>query len=104
GKRGGWVLKLYEHSLSLTLFALFLISFALHAVGGAAEYSAQQRQHGEAGVTTLEYLRTSQWFESLQNWQSEFFSIGMMVVLSVFLRERGSPESKPVAMPHLENS
>jgi hypothetical protein len=49
----------------------------------------------------LEYLGTSRfWFESFQNWQSEFFSIGAVVVLSIFLRQQGSPESKPVASPH----
>lgn len=102
-KRGGWILKVYENSLCLALFALFLISFLLHAVGGAGAYNHQQLQHGGELVTTLGYMGTSQfWFESLQNWQSEFFSIGMMVVLSIVLRQRGSPESKPVAMRHGE--
>lgn len=103
-QHGGWILKVYENSLSLALFALFLISFFLHAVGGAGAYNHQQIQHGGEMVTTLGYMATSQfWFESLQNWQSEFFSIGMMVVLSIVLRQRGSPESKPVAMPHAES-
>jgi hypothetical protein len=103
-KRGGWILKIYENSLSLALFSLFLISFFLHAVGGAGAYNHQQLQHGGETVTTLGYMITSQfWFESLQNWQSEFFSIGMMVVLSIVLRQRGSPESKPVAMAHAES-
>lgn len=103
-KRGGWILKVYENSLCLALFTLFLISFFLHAVGGAGAYNHQQLQHGGGQlVTTLGYMATSQfWFESLQNWQSEFFSIGMMVVLSIVLRQRGSPESKPVAMAHGE--
>jgi hypothetical protein len=102
-KRGGWVLKVYENSLCLALFALFLISFLLHAVGGAGAYNHQQLQHGGETVTALGYMATSQfWFESLQNWQSEFFSIGVMVVLSIVLRQRGSPESKPVAMAHAE--
>ena len=102
-RTGGLRLTLYEHSLSLTLFSLFLISFALHAAGGAVDYSEQQLAHGGHAVSTLEYLTTARfWFESLQNWQSEFLSIGVMVVLAIFLRERGSPESKPVAMPHYE--
>jgi hypothetical protein len=102
-RRGGWVLKIYEHSLTLALFLLFLISFALHAASGAREYSDQQLQHGGSPVTLVEYTANSQfWFESLQNWQSEFFSIGMMVVLSIFLRQKGSPESKPVDAPHRE--
>jgi hypothetical protein len=100
-KRGGWALKIYERSLGLAFFGLFALSFALHAVGGAASYSEEQIQHGKSGVTALEYLTTSRfWFESLQNWQSEFLAIGAMVVLSIFLRQRGSPESKPVDAPH----
>jgi hypothetical protein len=103
-KRGGFVLKLYENSLSLALLALFILSFFLHAVGGAGAYNDQQRLHGGELVSTMEYIATAQfWFESLQNWQSEFFSIGMMVVLSIVLRQRGSPESKPVAMSHNES-
>jgi hypothetical protein len=103
-RRGGWILKLYENSLSLALLTLFLASFILHAKGGAGAYSQQQLLHGGKTVSMLEYMGTAQfWFESLQNWQSEFFSIGLMVVLSIVLRQRGSPESKPVAMPHGKN-
>jgi hypothetical protein len=101
--QGGWVLRLYEHSLTIALFLLFVLSFLLHAAGGAREYSAEQLEHGEQAVSMLEYLGTSRfWFESFQNWQSEFLSVGAVVVLSVFLRQRGSPESKPVAAPHGE--
>src|SRR4051812_38863399 len=94
---GGFVGRIYEHSLSLALLGLFVISFALHVVTGAAAYSEEQRAHGETAVSAMEYLTTPQlWFESFQNWQSEFMSIGALVVLSVFLRQKGSPESKPV--------
>jgi hypothetical protein len=99
-RRGGVVLKLYENSLSLALFLLFVISFVLHAMGGAREYSEQEIAHGGQAVTVLQYMVTAQfWFESLQNWQSEFFSIAVLVVLSIFLRQKGSPESKPVDSP-----
>jgi hypothetical protein len=102
-RRGGLVLKLYEHSLSAVLFLLFILSFLLHAAGGAREYSQEQLLHGGEPVSMLGYLATSQfWFESFQNWQSEFLSIAVIVVLSIFLRERGSPESKPVAASHQE--
>jgi hypothetical protein len=102
-RKGGVVLKIYEHSLTLALLLLFLISFVLHALSGAREYSTQQLEHGGDAVTLVQYIGNAQfWFESLQNWQSEFFSIGMMVVLSIFLRQRGSPESKPVDSPHHE--
>lgn len=102
-RKGGLILKLYEHSLTLALLLLFAISFALHAISGAWAHSQQELEHGGEPVTVFQYLGTAQfWFESLQNWQSEFFSIGMMVVLSIFLRQRGSPESKPVDSPHSE--
>lgn len=103
-RRGGFVLKLYENSLSLVFLVLFLASFILHGVGGAAEYNHQQRAHGiTSSVSTLEYMETSRfWFESFQNWQSEFLSVFAMVVFSIFLRQRGSPESKPVDAPHSE--
>lgn len=102
-RKGGWILKLYENSLSITLLLLFVISFLLHAYGGAKEYSEEQATHNAPQVSTIEYIGTSRfWFESLQNWQSEFFSMGAMVVLSVFLRQKGSPESKPVDSPHGE--
>jgi len=85
------------------LLLLFAISFALHALGGAREHSRQELAHGGQAVTVLQYVGTAQfWYESLQNWQSEFFSIGVMVVLSIFLRQRGSPESKPADSPHHE--
>lgn len=100
-RRGGVALRLYEHSLTLAFVALFLLSFALHAAGGAADYNEEQELHGESLVTTLQYLSTSRfWFESFQNWQSEFLAVGSIVALSIFLRQRGSPESKPVAAPH----
>ena len=99
--RGGWVLRIYENSLSLAFIVLFLVSFWLHAVGGAGEYSADQIAHGEAPVGVLGYLGTARfWFESFQNWQSEFLSLAAMVWLSIYLRQRGSPESKPVDAPH----
>jgi len=101
-RKGGIVLTIYEHSLSLAFLLLFLGSFFLHAVGGAGEYNDDQKAHGRSErVTTLEYMSTSRfWFESLQNWQSEFLAVGSMVVLTIFLRERGSKESKPVDAAH----
>jgi uncharacterized protein DUF6766 len=101
--RGGWVLRLYENSLSLTFLLLFLISFGLHAAGGTSLYNEQQLEHGAGAVTIAQYMTTSQfWFESFQNWQSEFLSLTAIVVLSIYLRQRGSPESKPVDAPHCQ--
>jgi hypothetical protein len=87
----------YAHSLGLALLALFLGSFFLHAAGGAEAYNEDSVQHGRPTVTVVEYMTTSQfWFESFQNWQSEFLAVGTLIVLSIYLRERGSQQSKPV--------
>jgi hypothetical protein len=100
-RRGGWVLRFYENSLSIVLLALFAVAFGGHLVTGAHAYSAEQVAHGERGVSPLGYLFRSQfWFESLQNWQSEFLAVGSLVILSVYLRQRGSTESKPVHVAH----
>jgi hypothetical protein len=100
-RRGGWVLRLYENSLSTTFLLLFLVSFLLHAIGGAKLYNDELAAHGGEPIALPEYMMTSQfWFESFQNWQSEFLSLVAMVVLSIYLRQRGSPESKPVDAPH----
>jgi hypothetical protein len=103
-RKGGIIMRLYSHSLSICFAIMFLISFALHAAAGARQYSDEQRQHGQPPVTMMQYMGTSQfWFESMQNWQSEFLSLAAMVYLSVYLRQKGSPESKPVATPHDES-
>ena len=100
-RRGGLILTLYENSLFFAFALLFLLSMLFHAIGGAGQYSEEQIEHGGSGVSVLEFFGTSQfWYESLQNWQSEFLAVGAIVILSVFLRQRGSPESKPVAMPN----
>jgi hypothetical protein len=102
-RRGGLALAIYSHSLSIALFGLFALSFVLHALGGMMAHNSDARQHGEASVGLFEYIQTSRfWFESFQNWQSEFLSIGMMIVLAIFLRQKGSPESKPVDTPHAD--
>jgi hypothetical protein len=102
-KRGGWVLTLYENSLGVAFTLLFLISIAMHAVGGLAEFNNEQVSHGEQAVTLARYVASSRfWFESFQNWQSEFLAILSMVCLSIWLRQRGSPESKPVDAAHDE--
>lgn len=97
-RRGGFLLKIYENSLSIALFSLFAASFILHAYGGMIEYNEDQKRHGQSEqISTIGYMKTSRfWFESFQNWQSEFLSIGAMIVLTIFLRQKGSPESKPV--------
>ena len=92
---------LRDNSLSITMFGLFVVFVTAQSVAGLFGYNSTQMEHGEAPVSALQYLGTSRmWFESFQNWQSEFLAIGAMVVLSIYLRQRGSPESKLVAAPH----
>ncbi len=102
-RKGGWILAIYEQSLSIAFIVLFLASFWIHALGGARARSVEAALHGGEAVPVSEYLATPQfWFESFQNWQSEFLSLVAMVVLSIWLRQRGSPESKPVDAPHAQ--
>jgi len=101
--RGGLAMRLYSHSLSLTLGALFAVSFALHAVGGQLAHNEEAALHGQPPVSLWAFVTGSTfWFQSLQNWQSEFLSVAVLIVLSIFLRERGSPQSKPVEAPNSE--
>lgn len=86
---------MYAHSLGLSLAALFVLSFAAHLVGSAEHARELAAQHGEPAQSLVRHLAGAEfWFESFQNWQSEFLSTAVLVVLSIFLRERGSPESK----------
>lgn len=100
-RRGGLALAVYQRSLSIGFFVLFGLSFLLHAITGARAFSAEEIEHGSQAVSTWHYLQRSQfWFESLQNWQSEFLAVASIVALTIFLRQHGSPESKPVHAPH----
>ena len=104
-RKGGVILTLYEHSLAIAFFVLFFASWALHAVGGVKAFNEEQLQHGQAAISVWRYACSSQfWFESMQNWQSEFIAVAAIVGLSIFLRQRGSAESKPVAEPHRHTS
>ncbi|RLJ32541.1 hypothetical protein CLU97_2000 [Chryseobacterium sp. 7] len=102
-KKGGIWLKLYKHSLSLAFAVLFLGSFILHFYGSFTYFNDEQMMKNKPVVTVLQYISESRfWFESFQNWQSEFLAVASLVLLSIWLREKGSPESKPVDMPHDE--
>jgi hypothetical protein len=99
--RGGLLLKLYSHSLSIALVTLFLASFWLHLAGSTRRMNEEALQHRQPTQTMADTLAEPEfWYESFQNWQSEFLSIAVLLVLGIYLRERGSPESKPVAAPH----
>lgn len=100
-RAGGVARALYSRSLGVTLFVLFAISFALHWLNSARKAVGDARMHGEPIPSAAAWLGDAQfWFESFQNWQSEFLSTAVLVVLAIFLRERGSPESKPVGAPN----
>lgn len=102
-RQGGWVLSLYKNSLSLVFTLFFLLSFLLHWRGSQKDYNQEQALKGEPQETMVQYLGNSKlWFESFQNWQSEFLSVFAIVIFSVFLRQKGSAQSKPVDAPHGE--
>jgi hypothetical protein len=102
---------LRENGLSLVLGALFLLILVGHGVAGHRENNEDRREHGRETIGFAAYLRSGHFLESVfenweseffQNWQSEFLAVLAIVVLSIFLREKRSPESKPVAAPHSE--
>jgi len=102
-KKGGFWLAIYKHSLSIAFGILFLLSFGLHFYGSWKDHNVDQQIKGQSAVTAGEYIFEPRfWFESFQNWQSEFLAVFSVVILSIWLREKGSPESKPVDMAHDE--
>ena len=100
-KKGGIILYVYKHSICYAFTLLFILSFLLHWYGSLKDYNEEQILNNKPTETAMQYLSNSRlWFESFQNWESEFLSVFAIVVLSVFLREQGSPQSKPVDAPH----
>jgi hypothetical protein len=98
---GGWRTAVYSNSLVLVMATIWLLSWFGQSVTGWSEYNSDQLTHDQPTVNWLGYLGTADFWEStLQNWQSEFLAVGSMAVLSIYLRQRGSPESKPVGAPH----
>jgi hypothetical protein len=102
-KKGGIWLAIYKHSLCYAFTILFIFSFVLHWQGSLKDYNEEQQLKHQPKESSIEYLGNSRlWFESFQNWQSEFLSIFAVVILSVFLREHQSAQSKPVDAPNNE--
>lgn len=102
-RKGGWVLKVYKHSLTIALLTLFILSFILHFYGSLKDENDQLAQKGLPPESFSQYIAEPRfWFESFQNWQSEFLSVFTIVVLSIYLRQKGSSQSKPVDAPHDE--
>jgi hypothetical protein len=102
-KARGLKRRLYENSLLITMTAIFFATWAGQSLNNWRVFTDEQRQHSEAATSWGSYLLTSDfWEKTLQNWQSEFLAVGVMVVFTIYLRQRGSPESKPVGAPHDE--
>jgi hypothetical protein len=98
---GGVRTALYSNSLLIAMAIIFLGSWFAQSVTGWTDFNAQQVDHGADKVSWLSYIGSATFWEStLQNWQSEFLAVGSFAVLAIFLRQRGSPESKPVGAPH----
>jgi len=102
-RTGGWRTALFSRSLGLLMGALFLLTWAASSVAGWAAYNSEQLGERQDPVPWLGYLGEADfWNRSFQNWQSEMLAVGSMAVFSVYLRQRGSPESKPVGVAHAD--
>jgi len=98
---GGWRTALFSRSLGIVMGAIFLACWAVQSIAGWAAYNAEQLAEHEDPVGWVGYLGEAEfWNRTFQNWQSEMLAVGSMAVLSIYLRQRGSPESKPVGAPH----
>ena len=95
--------RLYENSLLIAMTAIFFATWFAQSLNNWRVFNDEQREHSEAAVSWGRYLLDPDfWEKTLQNWQSEFLAVGVMVVFTIYLRQRGSPESKPVGAPHDE--
>lgn len=102
-KKGGWILKLYSNSLSIAFFILFFLSWWMHFYGSWQDHNVEQALKHKSAESMMEFVMQPRfWFETFQNWQSEFLSVLSIVFLTIYLRQKGSPESKPVDAPHME--
>jgi hypothetical protein len=98
---GGLLRALYENSLLLAMSAIWVASWFAQSLTGRVEYNAEQVEHHQPAVSWLQYVGSGDfWQRTLENWQSEFLAVGSMAIFAVYLRQRGSPESKPVGAPH----
>jgi hypothetical protein len=100
-KKGGIWLRLYSNSLSIAFALLFIISFVFHLYGSLKDFNQEELIQGRSPVGVAEYLAQARfWFESFQNWQSEFLAVFSIVVLTIWFRQKGSAQSKPVDSPY----
>jgi len=99
--RAGWRRSVYENSLVLAMTAIFLLSWGGQSLNNWRAANDERREHDQGALSWGEYVRNADfWERSLENWQSEFLAVGTMAVFTIYLRQRGSPESKPVGAPH----
>jgi len=100
-KRPGLPRLVFSNSLLLVMGAIFTLSWLAQSLAGTVVFNSDQAEHGQPPIAWAEYIVTSDfWNRTLQNWQSEFLAVGAMIAFSIFLRQRGSSESKPVGVPH----
>ncbi|MET0887217.1 MAG: DUF6766 family protein [Mycetocola sp.] len=100
-RAGGWRQVVYSNSLLLVMGTIFLLSWFAQSVGGVTVANEENAQHGLPTETWFDYVVSPDfWNRTLQNWQSEFLAVGAMVAFAIYLRQRGSSESKPVGTPH----
>jgi hypothetical protein len=104
-KAGGWRQVLYSNSLLIVMGAIFVLSWFAQSLAGMVVHNQDQLQHDQPAVDWLGYIASPDfWNRTLQNWQSEFLAVGSMIAFSIYLRQRGSPQSKPVGTPHEETA
>ncbi len=100
-RTGGVRTAIYSNSLLIVMALIFIGSWFAQSVTGWTAYNSEQVDHGDPKLSWIGYLGSARFWEAtLQNWQSEFLAVGSFAVLAIYLRQRGSPESKPVGAPH----
>ncbi|MBD8044783.1 hypothetical protein H9638_13295 [Arthrobacter sp. Sa2BUA2] len=100
-RAGGWRTRVYSNSLAAVMGTIFLLSWFAQSIAGFSAFAEQQLANLQDPGTWGEYVLSPEfWSRTLQNWQSEFLAVASMVILAVYLRQRGSPESKPVGAAH----
>jgi hypothetical protein len=104
-KVSDWRHTLFSNSLLLVMGTIFLLAWLAQSISGVVVFNSEQLEHQQDVLTWGEYVVSPDfWNRTLQNWQSEFLAVGSMIALSIYLRQRGSPESKPVGAPHQESA
>ena len=104
-KLDDWRRTIFSYSFTIVMGLIFLTTWFAQSVASLATYNNEQSQHDQPTISWATYVTSSDfWDRTLQNWQSEFLAVGTMVVFTIYLRQRGSPESKPVGAPHSETA